>query len=284
MTILVACLAAALGALYVLQRRLIYFPGRMSRPDFESTVRDCFDHATVLAPFDAVVFEPPPGHAVRGTAILFHGNAGLALDRSHLAPTFTGRGLRLVLAEYPGYGTRGGTPSEKRLVRDALALGASVATTYPGSPILLVGESLGAGVAVQVAAQSATRPPMRVVLLLPFLSLAEVAADVYRFLPARYLVIDRFDSAGQLPRYQGTVAILVAGKDEVIGPAQGRALARLSRSRGETVYVELPEAGHNSWVALITDAQWTELLGAAPVSANADPRPVDGWQGRAYGA
>ena len=261
MAILSACLIAVLVALYALQRRLIYFPGRIRRADFDAIVQGSLgDQVSVLAPFDAIVFEPPQTASVAATAILFHGNAGLALERAYLAPTFTGRGLRLVLAEYPGYGARGGTPTERSLVQDATALCAEVLASYPNSPIVLVGESLGAGVAVQVAARMVT-PPLRLVLLTPFLSLAETAARVYRFLPVRHLVKDRFDSAGQLPGYRGTVAILVAGEDEVVGASQGRALAALSRLRGDTVYVELP-AGHNSWPALISDAQWTELLGS----------------------
>ena len=265
MILLLVCLAAVLAALYAFQGRLIYFPTTLARGDFEHALARAAGRAgSVLAPFDALLFEPPATVEVSGTAILFHGNAGLGLDRAYLAPTFTRRGLRLILAEYPGYGARAGTPSEASLVRDSAALYAAVARAYPHAPIMLVGESLGAGVVVQVAARPP--PPSRVVLLTPFLSLAETAARAYRFRPLRYLVRDRFDSEGALPHYTGTVAILVAGRDEVVGAAQGRALTQISRSRGATVSVELPEAGHNSWSALIADEEWTELLGVAIVA------------------
>jgi uncharacterized protein len=265
MIILLACLALVLGTLYALQRKLIYFPDRMSRSEFEATVSGAFDdRVSILAPFDAIVFEPPDRIGTAGTAIYFHGNAGLGLERAYLAPAFTSRGLRLILAEYPGYGARAGTPAERSMVEDATALYVKTGVIYPNSPIVLAGESLGAAVAVQVATRTVTRPPSRLVLLTPFLSLAETAARVYPLLPVRYLLKDRFDSAGQLPRFKGTVAILVAGEDEVVGPAQGRALAELSLSRGETVCVELPDAGHNNWIALISDTQWTELLGTMP--------------------
>ncbi len=251
-----------LGVLFAVQRSLIYFPERMSRAAFEAAVHGSLQARTsVLTPFDAIVFEPPLEKAVVGTAILFHGNAGSALDRAYLAPTFTARGLRLVLAEYPGYGAREGSPSETSLTTDAIALYTQVTTAHPGEPIVLVGESLGTGVAVQVAARAALHPPSRLVLLTPFLSLAETAARAYPFLPARYLVIDRFDSAAALPRFKGPVAVLVAGRDEVVGADQGRSLAEIARQRGETVLVELPDAGHNSWSALISDAEWTRLLG-----------------------
>jgi alpha-beta hydrolase superfamily lysophospholipase len=268
MLVLLACLAIGLGALYVYQRRLIYLPTRMTSGQFKDAVAGAFgDRVSIVEPFDAIVLEPAPMIPVRGTAIWFHGNAGLGLDRAFIAPAFTRRGLRLILAEYPGYGARGGAPTETTLVADADALYARVSTDYRDSPIVLVGESLGTGVVAEVAAHQAARPPSRLVLLTPFLSLAETAARAFWYLPARYLVRDRFDSARHVSRYAGPVAILVAGKDEVVGAAQGRALAQLAQTRGEMVYVELPEAGHNSWSALIQDAQWTELLGMTPVKS-----------------
>jgi uncharacterized protein len=267
MLFLLAAVVIGVGTLFVLQRRLIYFPQRMSAAEFAAAVRSVFgDYVAVIDPFDAIVLAPKPSAAIKGTVIWFHGNAGLGLDRASLAPTFARRGLRLVFAEYPGYGARGGAPSERTLVDDAQALYAKVSQQYVDLPVIVIGESLGSGVAVQVAAQPAGRPPSRLVLLTPFLSLAETAARAYWFLPARYLVLDRFDSAGQLPRYAGPVAILVAGQDEVVGAAQGRALAQLARSRGETHFLELAGASHNSWSEVIAEAQWTELLGMPPVS------------------
>ena len=258
--------AVLLALLYANQRSLIYLPARLDPARFAQLVRASLgERATILAPFDAVVVEPPATVPARATVILFHGNAGLGIERSYLVPVCATRGLRLVLAEYPGYGGRAGEPSERALVADGEALYAEVLRRYRGAPVLLAGESLGTGVAVQVAT-GREPPPARLVLLTPFLSLAETAARAYPYLPARYLVRDRFDSAGRLPRYRGPVAILVAGEDEVVGAAQGRALVALARARGETAYVELPDGGHNGWTAFASDAQWTELLGAPPLA------------------
>jgi alpha-beta hydrolase superfamily lysophospholipase len=262
---LLACLLAAIGALYALQRKLMYFPRRLPPAEYAAEVGASFGGgARILGPFDAIVVEPPAGVATRGVAIWFHGNAGLGLDRAYVAPVFARRGLRLVLAEYPGYGARGGEPSERTLVADAQALYARVCDESGALPVMLVGESLGSGVAVAVASHEGRAPPARLVLLTPFLSVAETAARVYWFLPARVLVKDRYDSARHLPGYRGPVAILVAGRDEVIGASQGRALAELARARGETTVLELAEAGHNSWMPLLTGAQWTSLLATAP--------------------
>jgi uncharacterized protein len=262
MLILLTSLAIALSLLYLFQRRLIYFPARVSHDQWEEEVRATFGPRTsVLAPFEALVIEPSPGTPVVGTAVWFHGNAGLALDRATFVPVFASRGLRLVLAEYPGYGARDGAPTETALVNDASALYATVANEYADKPLLLVGESLGGGVAVQVAARHTARPPSRLILLTPFLSVTETAARVYWFLPARYLVRDKFDSVGQIANYAGPIAILVAGRDQVVGASQGRELAQRARTRGEVICMEIAEAGHSSWPALLTETQWSQLLG-----------------------
>lgn len=262
---LLAALVFCIGALYAGQRSLIYFPQKLRPAEFQDVVHNIFgQHANVFASYDAVVVDPPPNVKVVATAIFFHGNAGLGVDRAYLRPEFAARGLRLIFAEYPGYGARPGSPTERALVGDGAALYSEVLRRYPVAPIILIGESLGSGVATQVATRELGQPPARLVLLVPFLSLTETAARAYPFLPARHLVKDHFDSASALPRYPGSVAILVAGRDEVVGADQGRALATIARSRGETAYVELPEAGHNSWPPLMTEALWTELLGFAP--------------------
>jgi pimeloyl-ACP methyl ester carboxylesterase len=259
--IFLGLLLLTLGALYAFQRSLIYFPRRLTSAQFTDAVQaSAGGKAAILAPFDAIVMDPPADIAVRANAILFHGNAALGIDQLRDARAFAQRGIRLILAEYPGYGPRAGAPTERSIVDDGCALYDAVLKRYPGTPIMLVGESLGSGAAVQVAARHPV-PPARLVLITPFLSLAETAARVYPFLPARHLVKDRFDSARTLPRYRGPVAILVAGNDEVVGADQGRSLAEISRARGPSLLLELPLAGHNSWTALMTDGQWTDLLG-----------------------
>ncbi len=267
-TLALAVLLAA-GALYGYQRTLIFLPTRLSASEFASAVSaHAREGARLLAPFDAVVFDPPAGVAVRGTAVFFHGNQGLGLDRAaFLEPLFRDRGLRLVIAEYPGYGARPGAPSEQSLVEDGNRLYAEVARRYRDAPLLVVGESLGSGVAVQVAAlqsrAGAARRPERLVLLVPFLSLAETVSRMYWHLPVRPFVRDEFDSAGQLAGYAGPVAILAAGRDAVVGAEQARELAALSRARGETIYVEVGDAEHERESIHLSEADVTRLLGAA---------------------
>lgn len=251
-----------MSVLYVLQRTLIYYPEKLTRAQFLSRVQTEFQgRASVLPGFDAVLLEPE-AKRITATVIWFHGNSGLNVDRSGFAKALAERGLRMILAEYPGYGAREGEPSEPAIIDDARALYTSIAARYPRSPLLLMGASLGSGVAAQLAAEPGrSRAPVRLILLTPYLSIAEVAAQRYWMLPVRLLVKDVFDSAGALAKYTGPVAILVAGHDEVIGAGQGRLLADQSKARGPTSYVELPLAGHFSWPDLLGSQDWATLLG-----------------------
>lgn len=250
------------GLLFLFQRSLLYPARAVEKTEFLKEVARRFGRGTqLLEPFDAVVIDPTPGKKVVGTAVLFHGNGELGIDRTDLVGPLEARGFRVILAEYPGYGARGGRSTEEAIVNDAIRLYRTVRARYGQEAPLIVGVSLGSGVAVQVATRvDASEAPPRLVLLTPYLSIAKTAALKFPYLPARYLVLDRFDSERALPRYTGFVAVGVADRDEVVGAAQGYALAEVAQARGPTQLVVFHNAGHNDWSGRVTDAQWQQLL------------------------
>lgn len=248
------------------QRWLVYPAFTVSAAEFKQLVARLVPGAEVMPVFDAVLMSPPASAgAPRGVAIWFHGNGGMGLHRVAFAPAFLERGWRLVLAEYPGYGARAGEPSEAGLVDDALQLVAALRQRFPGEPLMLVGESLGSGVAVQVAKRLAHDvqrggPATRLVLTTPYTSLSSVDSRQMPVLPARYLLLDRYDSIQHIASVPGPVAVLVASRDEVLGPEEGRALARSARSRGPVSLLEV-NASHNTWHEAMSAAHWDQLLG-----------------------
>lgn len=258
--------ALAVLGMFLAQRHFMYHAGKLSREAFEHRVSEIPGKVEVLPSFDAVVLSPS-GLASRGIAVWLHGNAGTALDREIFARAARTRGYRLVLAEYPGYGVRSGSPSETTLVSDALALVHALRQKYPGEALTLVGESLGSGVAAQVAAELAANPQaggpaQRVVLLTPFSSMRAVAARAMPLLPARYLVRDTFDSLSVVSQIPGPMAVLIATEDELVGAADGRILAQAIAARpGQLSRTLEVRAGHNYWAVVIEERHWDELLG-----------------------
>lgn len=197
-----------------------------------------------------------PADSARATVVVFHGNGGVALDRAYYADALGMRGLRVVLAEYPGYGGRPGTPSEALLASDGAETIRQVRARY-GSPVLVWGESLGAGVAAAAVAQ-APEAVGGVVLLTPWDSLLETAKASVGWLPVGLLLRDRYDSVANLAAFGGPVAVVVAGRDEVIPPARG--LALYERLRAPKRLWTFPEAGHNTWPVGPREAWWDEVL------------------------
>jgi hypothetical protein len=240
-----------LAGVAMFQDQLLYLPARAPLAALVTPRLAAWPSA---ADFRGLVAEP--SSPARATAIVFHGNAGHAGHRSDYADALTRLGLRVVLAEYPGYGPRDGALGEQSLVADAAASLALAKARY-GAPLLVVGESLGAGVA---AAAAARQPDAVAALLLitPWDRLENVAAHHYPWLPVKWLLRDRYDSAAHLTAIARPVIVAVAADDAIVPARFGRAL-----------YAALPEpkrllvidaAGHNDWVEHIDAAWWRDAL------------------------
>ena len=250
----VALMLAALAvfaAPALMQERLLYYPMRVGiEQPASGGLRpwpDAADFRGLLAP----VLDAP-----RGTAIVFHGNAGHAGQRGYLALALQGVGLRAILAEYPGYGPRDGKLSEASLVADAEQ---SIALAYWqfGPPLLVVGESLGAGVAAAAAARQ--REAVAALLLItPWDRLEQVASYHYPWLPARWLLRDRYDSVAHLAGIGRPVVVAVAEEDDIVPPQFGNALYRALPE--PKLWLPLPGAGHNDWPDRIDSAWWQQAV------------------------
>jgi alpha-beta hydrolase superfamily lysophospholipase len=205
---------------FVFQRKLLYFPSQM-RFSEESASREGLRHWLSLDNFRGFINRDEMTHA-RGTVIVFHGNAGTAFHRGFYNRPLSKQNMRVILAEYPGYGGRVGKPSEKGLVADALE---TIELAYQafGGPLYLWGESLGCGVVASAIPQTEV-PIAGVVLFLPWDTLADLARTHYWYLPTRWLLLDKYNNVENLRGYQGRIAVLLAGKDEVVPVEHGKTL------------------------------------------------------------
>ena len=243
---------------YLFQYRLLYFPDA-------TPVEEVTRHARGLGlkpwPRDArdyrgLMVINTPGAAV-GTVLVFHGNAGSALDRKYYSDALEKLGYRVILVEYPGYGGRRGKLGEPSFTADARDL-ITLARAEFGGPIFVWGESLGCGVATAVAADLATTVA-GVILLTPWDTLGNTAQAHYWWLPARWLTRDRYDNIRNLEEFSGPVAVIMADQDEVI---PNRLTMKLydSLKSSKRLWV-FPRAGHNSWPTAPERAWWSEVMG-----------------------
>lgn len=244
------------GLLAMFQDRQLYFPDNPPRP---ALLADAAREG--LAPWpsaeDLRGLRREPAGPARGTVVLFHGNAGHAGHRAVYAEAFAALGLRTLLAEYPGYGSRPGRLGEASLVADARETLAWSRRQFPG-PLLVAGESLGAGVA---AAAVAERPGEVAGLLLitPWDRLEGVARHHFPWLPVGLLLRDRYDSAANLAGFRGPVAVVLAERDSIVPAEFGRALFDTLAAPKRLWLV--PAADHNDWLARVDAAWWQEVGG-----------------------
>jgi fermentation-respiration switch protein FrsA (DUF1100 family) len=228
-------------ATYALQRRLIYFPDTQrippalaNLPDVEERTLRTPDGAEVLVWYGRAKVGQP-------TLLYFHGNAGSFQFRQERIRRYMARGVGVYMMTYRGYGGSTGSPSEANNVADGkLAYDSLVADGVKPEDIIVYGESLGSGVAVQVAA---ARPVGGVILDAPYTSLVDVAETVYPFLPARWLMTDRYETTNYIAEVRAPLLILHGENDEVVPVAMGRAVFAAA-NEPKTLRV-LAGAGHS---------------------------------------
>src|SRR5690606_37452934 len=126
--------------------------------------------------------------ASRAVVLFTHGNGGNVTTRRHVVELFRDHLHATVLVfDYRGYGRSGGNPTETGVLDDARAARRWLAgrTDVRESDIVLVGHSLGGGVAVDLAATDGARA---LVLECTFTNLPDVAASWVPFLPVRMVM------------------------------------------------------------------------------------------------
>ena len=242
------------AVVFASQRRLLYLPSTGSLTEQAAAARGL--HHWPDYPNYRGFINTDQTRAAQGTVIVFHGNAGSAADRVYYTDALTRLGYRVIIAEYPGYGGRPGEPSEAAFKADALQT-LQLARQQFGMPVYLWGESLGSGVAAAVVADS---PELvdGLILLTPWDSLPNLAQSIYWFLPARWLVLDRYDNIANLQSFQGRTAVLLAEQDEVIPIRHGQRLYE-SIDAPKKLWV-FPNAGHNSWPVQSSEPWWREVM------------------------
>lgn len=264
---LLAKLAATVVAFYLLialaalfgQRRLMYVPDRRHVIPSELGLGGVVERV-IEAPDGARVIawhgRARPGHP---TILYFHGNAGSLSNRSERIRKYMDAGRGVFMMTYRGYGGSTGSPSEAANVADAgRAYDMLVADGVDPTDIMIYGESLGTGVAVQIAA---TRRAGGLILDAPFTSIVDVAQRIYPYLPVRPFLWDRYETIDRIGQVDMPVLIVHGGRDDIIPIAMGRTV--FAAANEPKTFVEFPDAGHSDhhlFGSIMTIDRWIEQI------------------------
>jgi hypothetical protein len=178
----------------------------------------------------------------RPTVLFFHGNGGAVNHRAHRFRELMSEGYGIFVLGYPGYGGNNGHPSEL-----SFREGSTLAYEYlrnsgvSADDIVIYGESIGSGVAVQLAASVKARG---LILEAPMSSTIDVAREHYPYLLVSFLLKDTFQSIDYIEHIDMPLLVMHGNSDQIIPIRVGRKL--FENAKDPKTFIELKGAGHNN--------------------------------------
>jgi pimeloyl-ACP methyl ester carboxylesterase len=228
--------------LYFQQERLLFFPTKLPasyRFRFPGRFEERWIAATDGTRLHGLLF-PAEATSSKGLIFYLHGNAGALDSWGDVATTYTRLGYDVFLLDYRGYGkSEGRISSQQHLLTDAETAYRELLTGYAEDKVVLLGYSLGTGVAAWVAAQ---HRPRLLVLQAPYLSMRAMARQHYPWVPG-LVVRYPLETNKVLPRITSPIVIFHGDQDEIIDYQTTLKLKALLKPQDQ--FITLPGVGHN---------------------------------------
>lgn len=232
--------ALVAGGGFLLQRRLMYFPDTIRTAPASLGLVDVEERVIVTPDGQQVIAWYAKAAPGQPTILYFHGNAGSLAARYERVRKFHASGRGMLMMTYRGFGGSTGSPSEGANVADAgLAYDLLIREGVRPKDIILFGESLGSGVAVQIAAE---RDVGGLIMDSPYTTMVATAELHYPWLPVRWLLLDRYESMRYIGRVRVPLLVLHGERDVVVPVSMGRAIFDAAPEPKEIV--TFPEAAH----------------------------------------
>lgn len=233
--------------MFVRQRNIIFQPKKFVVMFSDNNIKKHGFEEIIIKSSDGLKLQAwyrKPGRAYLPVILYFHGNGGNLSNRFNKFVTFAEKTNYGVLAlSYRGYGKSQGKPTEEGVYKDArAAINFLLGEHIHLEEMIFYGESIGAAVATQMAIEFDAKA---LILEAPFTSLADIAQDIYWYLPARYLLLDKFNTIEKISRVNMPLLIIHGKKDKVIPIQHGKALLKVAQYPKKMIVFE--ENGHSDF-------------------------------------
>ncbi|MFO1170215.1 MAG: alpha/beta hydrolase [Hyphomicrobiaceae bacterium] len=226
-------------ALYAGQRRLLY-PADPTRVPPASLGLDVSEIELKTPDGERLVAWHAKAAPGQPTLLYFHGNGGNLAARRDRILLYRSAGYGLLMMAYRGYSGSTGHPTEANNVADAeLAYHWLRDQRVSANEIVIYGESLGTGVAVQVAA---VEPIKGLILDAPYTSIPDTAQRHYPWIWVKPFMADRYNSIDTIDQVRVPLLVLHGGRDRIVPVDMGQAI--FDRANEPKKMVVFPEAGH----------------------------------------
>ena len=175
--------------------------------------------------------------------IYFHGNSFHIGDRAYRIQKYIDKNWNVLLVSWRGFGGNKGNPTEKNLYKDGEAVlrWISANTEFKHNQIILYGESLGSGIAVELGVKYDF---LSVVLEAPFTSISDIAKKRYKIFPTKFLVKDKFDNLSKIDKLRSPLLIISGKRDEIVPHDHSIQLLNRAKVKKKSVFID--EAIHNN--------------------------------------
>ncbi len=175
--------------------------------------------------------------------VYLHGNSFHIGDRAHRIEKYIEKNWNVLLVSWRGFGGNKGYPTEKNLYKDGEAVlrWISQNTKFNKKQIVVYGESLGSGVAVELGIKYNF---LSIVLEAPFTSISDIAKKRYKIYPTKLLVKDKFDNFSKINYLKSPLLIISGKKDEIVPHEHSKKLLNKAKVKKKGVFID--EAIHNN--------------------------------------
>ena len=173
------------------------------------------------------------------TLVFFHGNAGDLSNRIYKLNELDKLNINILLISWRGFSGNEGYPTEKNLYEDAEAAVKWLnKKKVSNSQIILYGESLGTGVAVEIASKNNFNS---IILESPFTSIENSAKIYYPYLPVSFLLKDRYDSISKIKKINSPILIMHGRKDDIVPFFMGKKLFEKANSPKDSYFTDIDD-------------------------------------------
>ena len=226
--------------LFLFQERLIFFPQKLEKDhkfNFDQKFEELYIPAKDSTLLHGLLFK---SDSSKGLIFYLHGNAGSLGSWGEVAETYTALNYDVFMLDYRGYGkSEGSITGQEQMFQDVQTVYDEVRNRYSENDIIVLGYSLGTGLASKLASANS---PRLLILQTPFYSLTDLMKHLYPVIPT-FLLKYKFETDRYIKDCKMPIVIFHGNQDEII--YYGSSLKLKEEFKTKVTLVTLIGQGHN---------------------------------------
>ena len=225
--------------LYIFQRSLLYHPVENNYYGNKLTVNIEKVKITTEDNIDLLAWYHKKDIKKYKTILYLHGNAGSLENRIHKINHFNNININFLLLAWRGFSGNEGKPTEQGLYQDARsAVKWLINEGAIEENIVIYGESLGTGVATEIAQN---KNFAGVILESPFTSMIDLGKKYYPIFPVKLLLKDKYESEKKIKNLKSPILVMHGKKDKIVPFYMGEKIFDMANNPKFNYFTEMDD-------------------------------------------